>query len=184
MVNFTLRRWNIITSFRSAIGRRISAIQLAYQSLFYNQFMSQSYLADTLMEPMFWFVDNFTKFLGPFFVAAVCALTSFVVGVAYILGLPYWWERNPGFTCVLLAIGHWLLANICFHFYMGCVTSPGYPPQDTLITEAVSICKKCISPKPPRTHHCSICDRCVLKMDHHCRILFHIKFISFFLGSS
>uniref|UniRef100_A0A8D2LGQ0 Palmitoyltransferase n=1 Tax=Varanus komodoensis TaxID=61221 RepID=A0A8D2LGQ0_VARKO len=33
---------------------------------------------------------------------------------------------------------------------------------------AVSICRKCIAPKPARTHHCSICNRCVLKMDHHC----------------
>ncbi|XP_066474974.1 palmitoyltransferase ZDHHC16 isoform X3 [Tiliqua scincoides] len=33
---------------------------------------------------------------------------------------------------------------------------------------AVSICRKCITPKPARTHHCSICNRCVLKMDHHC----------------
>lgn len=27
--------------------------------------MDQSYIADVCMEPMFWFVDNFTKFLGP-----------------------------------------------------------------------------------------------------------------------
>ncbi len=32
----------------------------------------------------------------------------------------------------------------------------------------MSICKKCIAPKPPRTHHCSVCNHCVLKMDHHC----------------
>lgn len=30
------------------------------------------------------------------------------------------------------------------------------------------MCKKCITPKPARTHHCSICDKCILKMDHHC----------------
>ncbi|KIK01889.1 hypothetical protein K443DRAFT_97841 [Laccaria amethystina LaAM-08-1] len=29
-------------------------------------------------------------------------------------------------------------------------------------------CRKCWAPKPERTHHCSICGRCVLKMDHHC----------------
>ncbi|OUM66947.1 hypothetical protein PIROE2DRAFT_24315, partial [Piromyces sp. E2] len=29
-------------------------------------------------------------------------------------------------------------------------------------------CKYCSSYKPPRAHHCSICQRCVLKFDHHC----------------
>ncbi|KAE9589892.1 putative protein S-acyltransferase [Lupinus albus] len=29
-------------------------------------------------------------------------------------------------------------------------------------------CDKCFAYKPPRTHHCRVCRRCVLKMDHHC----------------
>ncbi|KAI9216983.1 DHHC palmitoyltransferase-domain-containing protein [Blastocladiella britannica] len=29
-------------------------------------------------------------------------------------------------------------------------------------------CRKCAVPKPDRCHHCRICQRCVLKMDHHC----------------
>lgn len=29
-------------------------------------------------------------------------------------------------------------------------------------------CKKCRCVKPDRSHHCSSCGRCVLKMDHHC----------------
>ncbi|KAG8435430.1 hypothetical protein GDO86_013386 [Hymenochirus boettgeri] len=33
---------------------------------------------------------------------------------------------------------------------------------------SVSVCRKCIAHKPARTHHCSICSRCILKMDHHC----------------
>lgn len=35
-------------------------------------------------------------------------------------------------------------------------------------TGAARFCKKCHTPKPDRTHHCSTCKRCVLKMDHHC----------------
>lgn len=130
--------------------------------------MDNSYAADVCMEPLFWFVDNSTYAIGPFFVIAVVVLTASVVFIAYWLGLPYWWHRNS-LVCVFLVIfGNWLLLNVSFHYYMAVTTHPGYPPQGELITEAVSICKKCISPKPPRTHHCSVCNRCILKMDHHC----------------
>ncbi|XP_042512431.1 probable protein S-acyltransferase 16 isoform X2 [Macadamia integrifolia] len=29
-------------------------------------------------------------------------------------------------------------------------------------------CQKCSLFKPPRAHHCRVCRRCVLRMDHHC----------------
>ncbi|CAG9329274.1 unnamed protein product [Blepharisma stoltei] len=32
----------------------------------------------------------------------------------------------------------------------------------------IGMCNKCHQSRPPRTHHCSICDRCILRMDHHC----------------
>ncbi|XP_033119219.1 palmitoyltransferase ZDHHC3-like [Anneissia japonica] len=31
-----------------------------------------------------------------------------------------------------------------------------------------SICQKCEAYRPPRAHHCRICQRCIRKMDHHC----------------
>ena len=38
-----------------------------------------------------------------------------------------------------------------------------YLPRST-----ARMCGICNAAKPPRTHHCSTCKRCFLKMDHHC----------------
>ena len=32
----------------------------------------------------------------------------------------------------------------------------------------LSKCRKCNGLRPPRAHHCSICNVCIMKMDHHC----------------
>ncbi|XP_017481446.1 PREDICTED: probable palmitoyltransferase ZDHHC16 isoform X2 [Rhagoletis zephyria] len=125
--------------------------------------------SDTCLEPMFWFVDNYTHLLGPFFLFAVSGLTIAVVLIAYWIGLPFWWQKSPKATVVLLIIGNWLLLNVVFHYIMGVITPPGEPPKiDDGTFEVRKICKKCHSPKAPRTHHCSICNKCILKMDHHC----------------
>ena len=34
------------------------------------------------------------------------------------------------------------------------------------------VCARCHGPKPPRCHHCRMCNRCCLKMDHHCLLSF------------
>ncbi|KAL4975590.1 Palmitoyltransferase pfa3 [Aspergillus desertorum] len=45
---------------------------------------------------------------------------------------------------------------------------PEYTSYTVNSTGGSRFCKKCQCPKPDRTHHCSTCKRCVLKMDHHC----------------
>ncbi|OAY48952.1 probable protein S-acyltransferase 12 [Manihot esculenta] len=40
--------------------------------------------------------------------------------------------------------------------------------SDGLDRKDVGYCNHCKNGKPPRCHHCSVCQRCVLKMDHHC----------------
>lgn len=36
------------------------------------------------------------------------------------------------------------------------------------VNNGVRFCELCCLVKPDRSHHCSMCRRCVLKMDHHC----------------
>ena len=40
---------------------------------------------------------------------------------------------------------------------------------DYLYSKYGKFCEICQCVKPPRTHHCRKCGRCVLGMDHHCR---------------
>ncbi|KAI9018317.1 DHHC palmitoyltransferase-domain-containing protein [Hyaloraphidium curvatum] len=47
-------------------------------------------------------------------------------------------------------------------------TAPSYVAHETKNDGRPRFCQKCKAHKPDRTHHCSICDRCILKMDHHC----------------
>ncbi|EQL36969.1 hypothetical protein BDFG_01598 [Blastomyces dermatitidis ATCC 26199] len=46
--------------------------------------------------------------------------------------------------------------------------TPEYTSLTVSSTGGRRYCKKCLCVKPDRTHHCSSCKRCVLKMDHHC----------------
>lgn len=172
MKNFAKSFWSLISMPSMFLSNHFLTyceyFHLCLKSLFGNSHISQSYLIDACMEPMYWIVDNFVVFIGPAFIVLVVTLTSFVVFISYWIGVPFYWNKSPTLTCFLIVFGNWILLNYIFHYYMGVTTSPGYPPESGLIPEAVSICKKCISPKPPRTHHCSVCNRCILKMDHHC----------------
>lgn len=112
--------------------------------------------------------------------------------VAFVIGL----FAFIYFTVVFIAVIPWLessvhgvfnvavftlLTGAAFAFYMCCIFfDPGSVPvgwnpdvEGSSVMEVkkdgeVRFCNKCKQYKPPRTHHCRVCDRCVLRMDHHC----------------
>jgi hypothetical protein len=51
-------------------------------------------------------------------------------------------------------------------------TNPGFVASGwepmTKSNKASEFCRKCKNDRPVRAHHCKICQRCTLKMDHHC----------------
>lgn len=69
-----------------------------------------------------------------------------------------------------------VLVNLAFNFVLCAATDPGSPEDVREDIEGLAargfgirMCRKCDGNwKPPFTHHCSVCNRCVLSMDHHC----------------
>ena len=59
---------------------------------------------------------------------------------------------------------------------MAMYSDPGilnYTLVDKLKKDKIEFCKKCNKHRPLRAHHCSTCDRCIMKMDHHCPWIFN-----------
>lgn len=132
----------------------------------------------------FFAIDLFIKILGPmlflFGISLISSVTYvyflFLSDVAMGWGTPTWYT--------VTAIGLWIVSNIFFNYIMAVRTKPGFTTdldRDALQEDHDQLqslmesdsrfsiwCRKCKLPKPRRAHHCSICNRCVLKMDHHC----------------
>lgn len=103
------------------------------------------------------------------------------------------WFHTPTGILKVLVLKFLLVMTLVNYFY--CITTaPGVPPAGWIppsatqeeLEEAKRVasqkphrrhelqykpcryCVRCDSFKPPRTHHCSDCRMCILKMDHHC----------------
>ncbi|EDV20046.1 expressed hypothetical protein [Trichoplax adhaerens] len=153
--------------------RQIKFLHYVLKSFLYNSFNSSLTLIETAFQPTLFCFDILIRILGPLFVVLVIGLTTVVVVLYYRLLVPriltYGFIRS---SCHLL-YAHWLLVNICHQYYRAVCTEPGYPDEVIDIIVYLYLYKKLCSyqgivAKPPRTHHCRICRRCIMKMDHHC----------------
>ncbi|CAE7243327.1 PAT11 [Symbiodinium pilosum] len=68
----------------------------------------------------------------------------------------------------------WLWANTLLNYGQAVCRDPGFVPPQRLgnvgpgALEGYRFCAPCSDGKPPGSHHCTICRRCVFDMDHHC----------------
>lgn len=73
-------------------------------------------------------------------------------------------------------VGLFFFYNLVYNYVMSYMVGPGLAetlPAALLITHNVNKrCRKCSLPKPVRTHHCSICNKCILQMDR--KMFIHI----------
>ncbi|KAL4288483.1 hypothetical protein HN51_056043 [Arachis hypogaea] len=84
-------------------------------------------------------------------------------------------SSNGTFNAAIFTI---LASFSVFSFFVCVLSDPGHVPssyvpdvegQGSAKDNAErKKCDKCYGYKPPRTHHCRVCKKCVLKMDHHC----------------
>ncbi|CAD5216098.1 unnamed protein product [Bursaphelenchus okinawaensis] len=103
--------------------------------------------------------------LAPFLLFIFNLLILIYAYVIYFIYLPYEAFFKPLWLIVVLSVlAVYINLNVVFHYYMARRTPAGSPP----ISDRTPRCAKCHNHKPENTHHCRICDKCVVGMDHHC----------------
>lgn len=135
-----------------------SYARLLLRSLYFNSLSNTDTLLDCAFEPVYWVVDNVTRWFGvvrmcggsagssssssssspdslvfslsQVFVTLVILLTTSVVVIIYLFVLPTIFNTYPvHWVAWHLCCGHWLLVMLVFHYYKATTTSPGRPPK-------------------------------------------------------
>ncbi|GAB6033582.1 Palmitoyltransferase zdhhc3 [Chamberlinius hualienensis] len=121
-----------------------------------------------------WCVKDICGIICAIFTWGLILYAEFVVEFVILIPGPY-----PVYS-VINSILYQMLAFLAIASHMkAMLTDPGAVPRGNATKEMVERlglregqvifkCPKCCSIKPDRAHHCSVCQRCIRKMDHHC----------------
>ena len=131
--------------------------------------------------------DRTVRVAGPGYVLLGSVLIIGVCTVYFRVLLPLLFDLSSPRGVANSLTSVWLTFNILFNYWQCVRTRAGSPPDLFAEPDAergaapLSVgppagslppgarwCRKCSNMKPVLSHHCSVCDCCVLKMDHHC----------------
>lgn len=130
----------------------------------------------------------------------VLSATAFVYYTTVFVVTDQWLSLGtaPGLLNAIIFTGLTAMSVLCYT--LAIIRDPGQVPSsyvadledsDSSMHEVkrkggdLRYCQKCGQYKPPRAHHCRVCKRCVLRMDHHCvwinNCVGHENYKAFFL---
>ncbi|XP_062092037.1 probable protein S-acyltransferase 15 isoform X2 [Humulus lupulus] len=111
-------------------------------------------------------------------ILGVLLLLGFVYYITVFIFIEDWIGLQSSSGSLNAVIFTFLAVSSLFSFSVCVLTDPGHVPpsyapdveQSGISDEETKakICDRCSTYKPPRAHHCRVCRRCVLRMDHHC----------------
>ncbi|RUS80921.1 hypothetical protein EGW08_011302 [Elysia chlorotica] len=121
-----------------------------------------------------WFVKDICGIVCAVFTWLLIFYAEWVVLFVIVL------HESSSFTSYLHGSLFYCCSFLAFASHIrAMLTDPGAVPKGNATTEGIKSlglkkgevvfkCPKCSSIKPDRAHHCSVCQRCIRKMDHHC----------------
>ncbi|KAL5022274.1 hypothetical protein ScPMuIL_001429 [Solemya velum] len=137
-------------------------------------FLRRTGLSRAVTSSYVWFVKDICGIICAVFTWMLILYAEYVVMFVMLLPSPH----------LFYSVVNGIIYNLCSFLAIAShtrtmFTDPGAVPRGNATQENIMRmglkdgqilfkCPKCVSIKPDRAHHCSVCQRCIRKMDHHC----------------